>query len=137
MKNVKMSLKLFFIGYLIATIVGFISYYININLMWILIFTLMPIIFGYLFYFYFWKTKCEESETLKETNRLIVLWITVSFLLDAVVYIIIIPIVYGHKSNWTFFIEQTPWIWLNYMTIILLGHISRFIYLKKLRSINP
>jgi uncharacterized protein YacL len=89
MKNIKLSLKLFFIGYLIATIVGFTSYYINISLMWSLIFTLMPVIFGYLFYYYLKKTKCEISETLKETNRLIILWIILSFLLDAIVYIIV------------------------------------------------
>lgn len=105
---------------------------INISLMWVLIFTLMPVIFGFLFYYYLKKTKCEISETLKETNRLIILWIILSFLLDAIVYIIVIPIIYGNKSNWTFFIDQTPWIWLNYMTIILLGHISRFIYVKNL-----
>jgi hypothetical protein len=137
MKNIKMSLKLFFIGYLIATIVGFTSYYINIDLMWVLIFTLMPVIFGYLFYNYLKRTKCEISETLKETNRLIILWIILSFLLDAVVYIIVIPIIYRHKSNWTFFIDQTPWIWLNYMTIMLLGHISRYIYIKKFKFRLP
>lgn len=131
-----MSLKLFVIGYLIATIVGFTTYYINIDLMWVLIFTLMPVIFGYLFYIYLRKTKCEISEAFKETNRLMVLWIILSFLLDALVYIIIVPIIYGHKSNWTFFIDQTPWIWLNYLTIIVLGHISRFIYVKKLRLAN-
>jgi len=136
MKNFKMSLKLFVIGYLIATIVGFTTYYINIDLMWVLIFTLMPVIFGYLFYIYLRKTKCEISEAFKETNRLIVLWIILSFLLDTAVYIIIVPIIYGHKSNWTFFIDQTPWIWLNYLTIIALGHISRFIYVKKLRLAN-
>jgi hypothetical protein len=134
MKNFRLSFRLFLIGYLIATIVGFSIYYINVYLMWISIFTLMPVIFGYLFYSYLKKAKCKISETIKETNRLVVLWIILSFLLDAVVYIIIVPIIYRHKSNWTFFIDQSPWIWLNYMTLLILGHVSRFIYLKKLKK---
>jgi hypothetical protein len=134
MKNYKMAIKLFLVGYLIATIVGFATYYININLMWITLFTLMPAVFGYLFYLYLKKTKCGISETLKETNRLVILWIILSFLLDALVYVIIVPIIYRHKSNWTFFIDQSPWIWLNYMTLLILGHISRFIYHKKLNN---
>ena len=131
MKNLKMAIKLFLIGYLVATTVGFATYYINIDLMWITIFTLMPVVFGYLFYQYLKRSKCEVSEILKETNRLILLWIVLSFLLDALVYIIIVPVLYRHKPNWTFFIDQSPWRWLNYMTIFVLGHISRLIYLKK------
>jgi hypothetical protein len=132
MKNVGLSVRLFFIGYLIATIVGFTTYYISVNLMWITLFTLMPVIFGYLFYSYLKKVKCRLSEIFKETNRLVVFWIILSFILDALVYIIIVPIVYGGRSNWAFFMDQSPWIWLNYMTIIILGHISRLIYKKKL-----
>jgi len=136
MKKLGLALKLFLAGYLIATIVGFTTYYISLIVMWISIFTLMPLLFGYLFYLYLKKTTCEISDTLKETNLLIILWIILSFLLDAFVYIIFVPIIYGYKSNWTFFIDQSPWIWLNYMTIIFLGHLSRFIYIKKLKSGN-
>jgi hypothetical protein len=132
MKNIRLSMRLFFIGYLIATIAGFSTYYISVNLMWITIFTVMPVIFGYLFYSYLKKVKCRLSEIIKETNRLVVFWIILSFMLDALVYIIIVPIVYGQRSNWAFFLDQSPWIWLNYMTIIILGHISGFIYRKKL-----
>jgi len=131
MKNLKLSIQLFLIGYLIATVVGFATYYIHIILMWITIFTLMPVVFGYLFYLYLKKSTCEGSEILKETNRLILLWIVLSFLLDALVYIIIVPILYSCKPNWTFFIDQSPWIWLNYTTILILGHVARLIYLKK------
>jgi hypothetical protein len=131
-----MAINLFLVGYLIATVVGFTTYYINKYLMWTMLFSLMPAVFGYLFYLYLKKTKCRISETFKETNRLVILWIIFSFLLDALVYVIIVPIIYRQKSNWTFFIDQSPWIWLNYMTLLILGHISRFIYHKKLNNPN-
>jgi len=134
MKNLKMSIQLFLIGYVIATTVGFVTYYISIELMWIAIFTLMPVVFGYLFYLYLKKAKCKSSEILKETNRLVILWIVLSFLFDALFYILIVPILFNQKPNWTFFIDQSPWIWLNYITIFILGHISRFIYLKKIHE---
>lgn len=136
MRNPRLAFRLFLIGYLIATIVGFSTYYINVNVMWATIFTLMPVVFGYLFYLYLKNTKCCLSETFKETNRLVLLWIIISFLLDALVYIIIVPIIYGHKSNWTFFMDQSPWIWLNYMTIIILGHIARLTYHRRLKKLD-
>lgn len=134
MKNIRLSAKLFIAGYLVATIVGFATYYISPALMWISIFTLMPVIFSYLFYSYLKRTECDRSETFSETNRLAAFWIILSFLVDALVYIIIVPIVYRLKSNWTFFTDQSPWIWLNYLTIIVLGHISRIIYLNQLNK---
>jgi len=134
MRNFRIAYRLFLIGYLIATIVGFATYYINQYLMWVSIFTLMPVVFGYLFYLYLKKTKCGISETFKETNRLVILWIILSFLLDALVYVLMVPFIYRHKSNWTFFIDQSPWIWLNYMTLLFLGHISRYFYHKKLNK---
>ena len=122
-----MSIKLFRMGYLIATTVGFVTYYISIDLMWVTIFTLMPVIFGCLFYLYLKKTKCVISETFKETNRLVMLWIVISFLLDALVYIIVVPLFYGLKSNWTFFIDQSPLIELNYATLLIIGYICRLL----------
>jgi len=137
MNNFKLSIKLFLIGYLIATIVGFATYYIHVVLMWVSIFTLMPVIFGYLFYLYLKNIKCELAEAFKETNRLVILLIILSFILDALVYIIIVPIIYRYKPNWIFFIDQSPWIWLNYMTIFILGHISRAIYHKNITNKKP
>jgi hypothetical protein len=136
MKSIKLAFALFGLGYLIATIVGFSTYYIHITVMWIAIFTLMPVVFGYLFYAYLRRTKCNKSESLRQTNYLILFWIILSFLLDAAIYIIAVPLIYGYQSNWTFFIDQSPWIWLNYLIIIVLGHISRFCYLKSLKNIQ-
>ena len=136
MKSIKLAFKLLVLGYGIGTVVGFSTYYIHITVMWIALFTVMPVVFGYLFYFYLRKTNCEKSRSFRETNLLVLFWIVFSFLLDALVYIAIVPLVYGYSSNWTFFIDQSPWIWLNYLTIIVLGHISRLFYLRKLKTIS-
>ncbi len=69
-----MAFMLFGLGYLVATILGFPIYYIHETVMWIVIFTLMPVVFRYLFYIY--------------------------------------------------------------LTILVLGHISRFCYLKSLKKIQ-
>jgi len=102
--------------------------------MWIATMTLMPVIFGYLFYIYLRRIKCTRSESIKLTNYLILFWIILSFLLDAVIFIIVVPIIFGNPSNWTFFLDQSPWIWLNYLAIIILGYISRFFYLRSLKN---
>jgi len=134
MSNIKLALKYFALAYLIATIVGFTTFYIHETLMWISTFTIMPIVFGYFFYLYLKKASSNASTLLRETNILILFWIIASFLLDGLVYIVIVPIIFGNKSNWTFFQDQSPWIWLNYLTIILLGHISRLILIKRLKK---
>jgi hypothetical protein len=130
MKSIGLSLSLFGLGYLIATIVGFSTYYIDVRVMWLTIFTLMPVVFGYLFYTYLRRTGCDRSQSMRETNLLVLFWIVLSFLVDALVYIVVVPLVSGNPANWTFFLDQSPWIWLNYLTMILIGHVSRLFYLR-------
>lgn len=134
MKNTRLALGLFGLGYLIATVVGFSTYYIHITVMWTAIFTLMPVVFGYLFYTYLRRIEIDRSESLQETHRLVLLWVILSFLVDALVYVVVVPLVTENPPNWTFFIEQSPWIWLSYLTILVLGHISRLLYLNSLEK---
>jgi hypothetical protein len=134
MKNFLLAFKYFLLAYLIGTIVGFGTFYIHVVVMWIALFTIMPVVFGYFFYLYLKNTGCTLKESFRESNLLIVFWIVASFLLDGLVYIVIIPVFFGYTANWTFFIDQSPWIWMNYGTVILLGHISRFIYLQRLKK---
>lgn len=136
MKNIKLAVQYFGLAYLIGTILGFIAYYIHVVVMWIVIFTIMPVVFGYFFFLYLKKTECKISVSLKETNLLVLFWIIASFLLDAFVYIIIVPIIYGYKPNWTFFVDQSPWIWLNYLTLVIIGYISRFYYIRNMKAKN-
>jgi len=134
MKNLKLALKYFLLAYLIGTVVGFVTFYIHLTVMWIALFTVMPVVFGYFFYLYLKNIQSNIRNSLRETNRLILFWIVASFLLDGLVYVVIIPLFFGHQSNWTFFIDQSPWIWLNYGTLVILGHISRLIYISKVKN---
>ena len=136
MQKFLLALKYFSIAYLIGTAVGFLTYYINIILMWISLFTIMPALFGYFFYIYLKNIDNKSSSLAKETNLIIILWILLSFILDGLVYIAIVPLFFGYKANWTFFIDQSPWIWLNYATLILIGHISRYIYKNNSKKYN-
>lgn len=56
--------------------------------------------------------------------------------MDGIVYIFIIPIIFGYKSNWTFFIDQTPWIWLNYLTLVLIGYTSRYFFIRNKKNVS-
>jgi hypothetical protein len=132
MKSPKLAITLFLLAYLIATVVGFSTYHIHVAVMWITLFTLMPVVFGYFFYSYLRMTGCERSQSFRETNLLILFWIALSFLADGLVYVVGVPVIFGSRSNWTFFLDQSPWIWLNYLTIVMLGHISRAVYVQRL-----
>jgi hypothetical protein len=134
MKNTGLAFGLFALGYVIATVVGFVTYSIHPTVMWVTIFTLMPVVFGALFYTYLRRTGCDKTESLRESHRLILLWIVLSFLVDALVYVVVVPLVSASPSNWTFFIDQSPWIWLNYLTVVILGYLSRWFYLRSLNE---
>lgn len=127
MRDIKLAIEYFGLAYLIGTVVGFTTFYIHPTVMWISMFTIMPVVFGYFFYQYLRKSHCDDAAILRETNLLILFWILASFVLDGLVYIVLVPIAFGSPANWTFFIDQSPWIWLNYCTIIALGHLSRII----------
>ena len=137
MRNFKLAIVYFFLAYIIGTAVGFGTFYISETVMWISLFTIMPVVFGYFFYMYLKTSNCTPPTVLRETNILITFWILLSFILDALAYIIILPLITASKPNYTFFIDQSPWIWLNYATIIILGHISRLIFRNRLYKTVP
>lgn len=133
MKSIKLAFSYLFLAYLISTIVSFITYCIDDIVMWFFIFTLVPVIFGYFLYLYLKKTKCDSADSMKEINLLIVFWILSSFLLDSIVYVFIVPLFYGYNPRWVFFTDYIPWMYLNYGMIIIVGYISRYIYIRKLK----
>jgi hypothetical protein len=132
LRNFRLALTYFALAYLVATAVGFLTYRLHELVMWVSMFTLMPVLFGFFFYAYLKKSRCLKGDLKSETNRLILFWIAASFLLDALIYVAVLPVILGRRSNWTFFIDQSPWIWLNYLTIVVLGHISRLVLKKRL-----
>jgi len=130
MKSWIWAIILFFYGYAIGTVLGFGLYYINEIVMWSGIFTLMPVIFIYLVYLYLKKVNCSKDEAFKETMILISFWIFLSFGLDALFYILVFPIIFGADLNRTFFIDQSPWIWVSYLLLSGIGYAGFRIFIR-------
>jgi hypothetical protein len=119
--------------YFVATIVGFATYLLlSPTAMWISVFTLMPIVSAVLMYGYLRKMQFDRKASLVESWRLLLVWIGLSFSLDALTYILIIPSVNHTTRNWTFFRDQSPWIWLSYSVLLISMYAGRWAYLRSL-----
>jgi hypothetical protein len=118
--------------YIIATILGFATYLLLSPLaMWISVFTVMPVLSALLIYVYLRTMKVSKEASLRESLAITLVWIVLSFGLDAVVYIVVIPFFSHVASNWTFFQDQSPWIWLSYVVLLLSGLVARQAYGRK------
>ncbi|MBN1695396.1 hypothetical protein JW879_08350 [candidate division WOR-3 bacterium] len=134
MKSMKLAFLYFLLAYIMSSIVNLVFYYFNTTVMCIAMFALVALIFGYFFYLYLKRTKCDLARTLKETNLLIVFWILASLLLDGIIYILIFPLLYGYNPTWVFFTDQIAWLCFNYGMIIIVGYISRYLYVRRLKK---
>lgn len=125
----------FAVMYLIATVVGFATYLlISPVAMWISVFTLMPVVSALLIYWYLMKMRTSRQASLIETFYLVLAWIGLSFGLDTVTYIFIIPAL-GHTArNWTFFRDQSPWIWLSYAVLLASAYAGHILHLRRLSA---
>lgn len=113
--NWKAGTGLFFFGYVIASVVGYALYRSSPTAMWVGMFTLMPVVFAYLACVYF--NKLVKAPLGYSAIKLAIYWVLLSFVLDGLVYILLLPIVFGAKPNWLFFIDQSPWIWFAYVSL--------------------
>jgi len=120
--------------YVVATIVGFGTYLLVSPLaMWISVFTLMPMVSAFLVWWYLARMQVDAQAVSRESLLLVGTWIALSFGLDAVVYILIVPGVSHGSPNWRFFMDQSPWIWLSYSALVVAGYAGRWTYLRRLR----
>ena len=78
----------------------------------------MPTVSALLMYFYLRRLKIRQDASLRESLLVAAFWILLSFGLDSVVYIAIIPLCTPIAPNWTFFRDQSPWIWLSYAVLL-------------------
>jgi len=132
LKNWKLALRLFVYGYVIATVFRFSFYYLfTEKYMWIISMIIVPLIFIFLGHSYF---KISHSSTNLFINKdfvfLAIFWVSLSFLLDIIVYVGLTSSIIGGSINWTFFEAQSPQIWIYYIILIFVLFIARFIYLK-------
>lgn len=133
MKNRKLATLYYLFGYVVAMIGGFAAYYaLSETVMWIFTMTFMPVLFVFLCYRYFLDSHSINGKFVdNELVQLTILWIALSFILDAVIYIFITPLILGFPLNWTFFRDHSPLIWLNYASIPLITSIGKWIYRRK------
>ncbi|RPH35327.1 hypothetical protein EHM92_06375 [bacterium] len=139
MNDWKRATRYFLLGYLIATIGGVLMYYlVSETVMWLFTMTVMPALFLILAYKYFRKNLRAASPFFdRDLLSLIVCWVALSCIMDAIVYVLLSPLLLGLPPNWTFFSDQSPWIWMNYITIILIVLVAKgFYYEKKRPQIN-
>jgi hypothetical protein len=133
MKRIVWMVGTFAAMYLLATTVGFATYFLlSVRAMWICVFTLMPIVSAVLIYAYLQRLKVSRDATFREASILVAVWIVLSFCLDAITYIVVIPMTSHRALNWTFFLDQSPWIWLSYAVLLLSAYAGRWAYLVRL-----
>ena len=121
--------------YLIATLVGFGMYsWFSPLMMWVAVFTLMPAVSALLVYGYLRKLSFSNETSLHESFVLSGVWIILSFCLDAATYVLIVPHFSHSNPNWTFFRDQSPWIWLSYIVLIFSAVAAQRLYR---RTFNP
>jgi hypothetical protein len=129
MRSVSKAIVLFFAMYLIATVLGFATYlFISPLAMWVSVFTVMPVVSALLVFWYLIQIRCGLKDGLREAMIVVAIWIALSFTLDAVTYIFIVPFVAHNQRNWTFFIDQSPWIWLSYAVLFSSGAAANWLY---------
>lgn len=132
MSSMKWNLAAFLIMYLVATCLGFATYLqLGPVAMWISVFTIMPVISALLICWFLVKIRCAPGRSLREMLVLVVIWIALSFGFDAITYVLIIPSLTHASANWTFFVDQSPWIWLSYAVLFIAGYAGRWLYLRR------
>ena len=126
---------LFLTMYIIATVLGCLSYLlIGPVAMWLSVFTVMPAISAALVYIYLEKMKFISEAVLRESMYLAAVWIGLSFGFDALTYIVIIPAVIHTSANWTFFRDQSPWIWLSYLILFVSSLAAHNVYARRFNA---
>jgi hypothetical protein len=129
MRGLLKIVMLFFAMYIIATAFGFTTYLLIGPLaMWISVFTVMPVVAAFLILWYLIQIRCIAKESLREAMVVVAIWIALSFALDAMTYIFIIPSIAHQPRSWRFFVDQSPWIWLSYGVLLCSGVAANRLY---------
>ena len=103
-------------------------------MMWVCVFTVMPVVAALLIRWYLMQIYCSVASSLREAMHLVVVWIAGSFLMDAGTYIFLIPYLTRKPRNWRFFADQSPWIWLSYGVLLGSGFAANWLYVRRKHS---
>lgn len=132
MNRVGWMVGTFLVMYLVATILGFATHlFLNPLAMWISVFTIMPVLSALLIYAYLRKLRTTQQASLRESFWVAAVWIILSFGLDSIMYIAVIPFFSHGAPNWTLFRDQSPWIWLSYIVLLLSAFAAHSAYKRK------
>jgi len=132
MRKLRFTLLGFLVMYSIATALGFATYIlISPVAMVIAVFTVMPVVCALLIAGYLALIKATPAESARDAGMLVVVWMVLSIVLDALTYIWVVPTLTGAAPNRLFFVEQSPWIWCSYLVLILCCLAGRRLYLAK------
>jgi hypothetical protein len=125
----------FLVMYLFATILGFATYLLLSPLaMWISVFTIMPAVSALLIFACLRKLKISPKASLRESLLVAATWILLSFALDSLLYIAVIPFFFHLAPNWGFFRDQSPWIWISYGVLLLSALAAQSVYRRKVHD---
>ncbi len=125
----------FLATYVIGTSLRFLTYLLlGPRLMWVCVFTLMPFVSGLLIYLYLTRVKIGCEASLRESLIVTAVWILLSFTLDAITYILIVPTVSHVPPSYNFFHDQLPWIWLSYVVLLGSALSAREVYGRRMNA---
>lgn len=133
MNDWKRATRFFLLGYSAATVGGVVlSYGASDSVMLFFTMSVMPALYLVLAYKYFRKNLADPAPFFdRDLISLAAYWLLLSYLLDAVVYVFLAPWSLGSSPNWTFFREQSPWIWINYFTLVVIVVVAKWFYSRK------
>ena len=133
------ALLIFLLMYAIATVLGFAAYIlVSPTAMLVVVFAVMPVVCALLITGYLVLIRASAADSARETVVLVVLWIVLSIVFDAVTYVLLLPAFTGASPNWGFFAQQSPWIWCAYLILVACGVVGRRLYLRGvLRAPRP
>lgn len=133
MNDWKRATRFLLLGYSAATLGGVILYYrASDTVMWFFTMSVMPALYLVLAYKYFRKNLADPAPFFdRDLFSLAAYWLLLSYFLDALVYVFLAPWSLGSSPNWTFFRDQSPWIWINYFTLAVIVVVAKWFYSRK------
>jgi len=120
----------FTIGYVIAVGLSAILHPLPAGLKAIIVFTVVQLVFTELHFLYLTKTNCNPDESLLEVIKVGFLWVGFSFVIDVLLFVLVIPLVLTGSADLAFFITRPSWYWLQFPMLVVTGFVGRATYVK-------
>ena len=130
MVNFSKATLLFAIGYVTAVGIATILLPIQPALRILIVFGTVQLVFTELHYFYLTKSKIEIDKSLQEVLKVGLYWSVLTFILDFMLFSIIVPYLIGGRLELAFIANQPFLYWLQFPMLVVTGIIARITYIK-------